>query len=314
VVVNSVEVTLTVFATEDPTDSRTVDLEIPEGTPVGVSTRGELAVVPLGVWPAAVVVDLEAGAVTRAVPLPSGSGATGSIFLTDSTALVANPGRGSVTRVNVLRGTTETEVAVGTYPQFFVETAGKIVVVDSRLVDFEPSGPGTLVVLDPESLAVEGTVTLSGENSGRAVAGPGSLLYVLNGGRFGTASGSLSVVDLDLMEEVAHHEGFGEFPQGLVLGGDGRLYVSSWSLGVLSWDPELEGFHRGPDDPVTPGGVGSASGLGVDGGGRLHTLFPDCEGPSKVLRLGTGYAVEGEVPVGICPTALAFTVLGAGDG
>lgn len=310
VVVNSVDVTLTLFDVEDPEgETRTVQLGIPDGTPVGASVHGELALVPMGVWPAAVVVDVGLGLVRQVVPLPSGSGATGSIFLTDSTALVANPGRGTVSRVNVLRGTVEPEVEVGTYPQAFVRAGERIVVVNSELVDFAPAGTGTLTVLDAETLAVQGTIELSGENSGNAVLADDGFVYVIHGGRWEEPSGSLSVVDLDLLEEVAHHEGFGSFPQNLVEAGDGRLYVSSWGFGVAAWDPATAAFHRPPDDPIGPSGVQSAAGLAVDGAGRLYTLFPDCDGPSRVLRLGTGYQVEAEVAVGICPAGLAFTIL-----
>lgn len=314
VVVNSVEVTLTLLDVEDDEASpRTVDLDIPDGTPVGASVRDTLALVPMGIWPAAVVVDLRSASVAGTIPLPEGSGATGSIFLTDSTALVANPGRGTVSPVNVLRGTAGAEIEVGTYPQHLVEAGGRIVVVNSELgPDFQPTGPGSLTVLDPESLEVDATIELSGENPAAAVAGDAERVYVLNAGRAGQGTGSLSVVDLAVESEVAHHEGFGDFPGSIARDGDGRIHVSSWSFGIVSWDPALEAFDRGFDDPVAPGGVESAAGLGVDGEGRLYALFPDCGGPSRVIRFDEDYEEEAEFPVGLCPTGIAFASLADG--
>ncbi len=307
VVVNSVEVTLTLFEVEEPEEgTRTVELGVPEGTPVGLSVQGHTALVPMGVVPTATVVDLEGGAVLRTIPLPEGSGATGSIFLTDSTALVANPERNTVSPVNVHSGEAGLEIEVGGYPSAFARVGELVVVVNGELEDFVPAGPGTLTVLDRTTLAIVGEIQLSGENPGAAALGRDGRLYVLNAGRFGQGSGSLSVVDLDLMEEVAHHEGFGDLPGGLAVGSDGRIHVSSWSFGVAVWDPAGEVFVHPPDAAVAPEGVPSAAGRGTDPDGTLYTLSPDCEEPGRVLRLGPDYEVEITVPAGVCPTALAF--------
>lgn len=310
VVVNSIEVTLTVFQVEDPdAPSRTVELGVSDGTPVGASVRGELALVPMGVVPTAAVVDLAAGTVLRTIPLPEGSGATGSIFLTDSTALVANPGRGSVSPVNVRSGEAGAEVEVGAYPSAFVATDELVVVVNSELEDFVPARDGTLTVLDAGTLAEVGRVELSGENPGSAVMGSDGFLYVLNAGRWGEGSGSLSVVDLESMEEVAHHEGFGDLPGSLTWASGGRLHASSWSFGILVWDPATGAFVHPPEDAVHPRGTPSAAGLGVDEEGRLYALSPDCEEPGEVWRLDPSYEVEWSLPVGVCPQAVVFTEL-----
>ena len=58
---------------------------------------------------------------------------------------------------------------------------------------------------------------------------------------------------------------------------------------------------------MTPGGVASTSGLGLDGEGRVYALGPDCQNPSVAYRLGAGFASETTVQVGICPVAIAFT-------
>lgn len=307
VVVNSVEQTVTIFGVDDPgTGVRTVDLHAGgDATPVGAATRGDRALVPLGLYPAAALLDLEAGQVIRTIPLPEGSGATGAIFLTDSTALVANPDRNSVSHLNLNQGSAGAEIEVGRYPQGFVETDHGVVVVNGELENFEPAGPGTLSILDPQSLAVTGEVTLSGQNPASGVVTSDGHLYILHGGSWGAGDGSLSQVDLSIQQEVAHHEGFGDLPAGLVYQ-DGALWASSWSFGIIQWDVELATFLRGPDDPIHPAGIPSSAGLGVDGEGRLYTLTPDCEAPGRVLRLGGDLTVRDEVNVGICPASLTF--------
>lgn len=313
VVVNSVELTLTVFTVDDPELRWTIPLG-PDGSPVGAAVRGDLAVVPMGIVPVAAVVDLAAGAVVRNAPLPSGSGATGAAFVNDSIVLVANPGRNTVSPVNALRGTVGDEIPVGGFPSVVRVVGEKVWVVNGELEDFQPARTGTLTILDRESLEVIGGVELSGENPGGITDGPGGLLFVVNGGVSGEGNGSLSVVDPDQEEEVAHHPGFGDFPQQPAVAGDGRLYVSSWSYGLAAWDPGTGTFHRGPDDPIQPDGVGASAGVAVDSEGRLWSLFPECGEPSRVLRLDPGYETELAVDVGICPAALYFVELEGVEG
>src|SRR5690554_1626948 len=95
VVVESTDLSLTVFDMEDPTSTTSIGLG-PAGTPVSLAVQGGLAAVPLGIVPAVAVVDLEAGEVLRTVALPEGSGATGALFVNDSIVLVGNPARGSL--------------------------------------------------------------------------------------------------------------------------------------------------------------------------------------------------------------------------
>jgi len=310
VVVNSVEQTLMIVGLEKPDSARiTVGLGA-DGTPTGLSVRKELALVPMGIVATAQVVDLRNGVVARTIPLPSGSGATGSIFVNDSMALVANPQLGTVSPVNVRTGQVGAQIQVGGYPQAFAASSEVVVVVNAELENFVPARTATVSVLDRETLALLGTVELSGENSGAAVFGADGLLYVLNAGRWGEGSGSLSVVDPQQLREIAYHQGFGDFPGGLVLGGSGRLYASSWGFGVIAWDPGTGQFVRGPDSAITPDDVPSVAGLGVDGSGRVYTLFPDCQAPSRVMRLNTMYAVDAQFDVGICPSGIAFTEVG----
>jgi hypothetical protein len=103
--------------------------------------------------------------------------------------------------------------------------------------------------------------------------------------------------------------GFGDFPGGIAVGPDGRINVGSFNYGIAVWDPVADAFTHSPGQAVEPGGTPSVAGLAFDEEGRLYSLVPDCQGPSRVLRLGTSYTVEAEIATGICPFAIAFTRL-----
>lgn len=287
--------------------SRTVPLGPAQMSPTGVSARGRWAVVPLGIYPFAAVVDLRAGAVAHTVALPAGSGATGSAFVNDSLAVVANPGRNTVSRINVVRGTAGAEVAAGVYPHVVVSDGARVFVVNANLVNFAPAGPSSVTVLDA-SLGFVRTVQLSGVNAAAAVL-RGGRLYVLHSGTFGGNNGSLSVVDLQSLAEVSHHTGFGEFPSSLAASPSGELYVGLFGAGVVVWNPATSAFVRGFADALRPGGDGVVSGLGFDHLGRLHTVSPGtcmAPAPGALHRLGANGAVERTVPTGTCAFGIDF--------
>lgn len=309
VVLNSVDRSLTVFAVDSPDARFTIGLG-PAGTPVEVAVRGARAVVPMGTVPAAVVVDLEQRAVVHTISLPENSGATGAAFLDDTLALVTNPSRNSVSVVNALRGTAGGEIEVGEYPQAVVAVGDTAYVINARLgPDFQPAGPGTITVLAGVPPAVIGTIQLGGLNPGDAAAAADGRLYVVHSGRFGEGDGSLSVVDRGTRTETAHHTGFGEFPGSVVADAGGRVYIASFGYGIAVWDAATTSFVRSPANAITPGGVPSSSGVGVDGDGRVYAFEPDCMQAARVFRLTASYDVEAEVPVGVCPIGIAFTTV-----
>jgi hypothetical protein len=276
-----------------------------QGTPVGVSARGAYAVVPLGTYPFAAVVNLRNGTVENRVALPANSGATGSDFVSDSIAVVANPGRNSVTPVNVLRGTAGAEVAVGTYPSAVVSDGARVYVLNGNLVNFAPAGPGSVTVLDAQ-LRVVRTVQLTGINPSAAVIA-GNRLYVLNSGSFGGNNGSLSVVNLQTLAEESHHTGFGEFPSSIAASPSGDLYVGIYGTGIVVWNPNSRTFRVPLSAPIKPAGSGIVSGLGFGPLGRLHTVDAgSCQTPGRMYRLTADGALERTVQVGICPFGIAF--------
>lgn len=306
VVVTSTDVALTVFDVDDPTRSETIGLGA-DGSPVSLALRGRFAAVPLGVVPAVAIVDVREGVFLRTVGLPEGSGATGAAFVNDSIVLVANPSLGSVTPVNVLAGTAGDEIEVGSYPQAIVVEGNRVYVLNAELEDFVPARSSTITVIDASSLAVLETIELSGENAGQASVGPDGRLYVIHAGTWGAANGALSVVDLGTATEVDFVEGFGDFPGSVLVGNDGLVHVGVFGVGMLVWNSSTGSFTRGLDDPVTPGGVASTSGIGIDSDGRIYALTPDCQDPAVAHRLNASFSSVAEIPVGICPFAIAFT-------
>lgn len=308
VVINSRERSLTVIPVENPAAPFTIGVSA-EGSPVSVDARGKTAVVPLGTFPFAAVVDLQARAVTHTVALPEGSGATGVAFLNDSIALVANPRLNSVTPINVRRGTAGTAIPVGVYPSKIVVVDGRAFVLNGELDKFVPVRPGTITVID-QSLKTVGTVQLTGLNPGGAAAGRDGRLYVINSGRFGSNNGSLSVVDTRTLREVGHHTGFGNFPGSVAVDRNDRVVVGVYGTGILSWNPGTQAFVRGSDNPLKPGGIPPVAAVGFDSQGRMLALNPgSCRDPGVAYRVTAEGQVEREIPVGICPFGLAFTVL-----
>jgi hypothetical protein len=312
--VNSVENTLSLAPVEggNGVQVATVDLG-PQGSPVGVAARGAWAVVPLGTYPFASVVNLRTGTVTATVPLPANSGATGQAFVNDTLAVVANPGRNTISPIRVERGTAGAEVAVGTYPQAIVSDDARIYVLNANLVNFTPAGPGSVTVLD-DRLRVVQTVQLTGINPS-AAAIVGNRLYVLNSGTFGGNNGSLSVVNLQTLTETAHHAGFGEFPSSLAASPEGALYVGIYGTGIVVWNPQTSSFSVGMDDAIQPGGSGIVSGVGFDAAGKLHSTDPgSCQTPGSLVRSSQTGTLERALTVGICPFGIAFADVPEDDG
>lgn len=308
VVVNSVENSLSLVPQEGGSDAqaRTVPLGA-QGSATGVAARGRWAVVPLGTYPFAAVVDLRTSAVTGTVALPANSGATGAAFVDDTLAVVANPGRNTVTPIRVERGTAGAEVAVGTYPQAIVSDEARVYVINANLVNFAPAGPGSVTVLDNRLRFVK-TVQLTGLNPGAATIS-GNRLYVLNSGTFGGNNGSLSVVNLQTLTEEARFTGFGDFPSSIAAAPNGELYVGIYGTGVVVWNPATSAFRLGLGQAIQPGGSPIVSGLGFDSSGRLHTTNArTCVASDRgfVYRLNANGTTDRGVQVGICPFGLDF--------
>lgn len=307
VVVNSVSASVTIFPVSEPDSTRTVALT-PGSTATTIAVRDEIALVPLGLYPAVAVIDMDAGEVIDEIPLPSGSGATGVAIVNDSLAFVANPMRNSVTPVNYRAGTTGDEIDVGVYPTALLAVGNRVFVVEANLVSFSPAGPTTMSVIDATTLDVIDDLELSGRNGAEA-ATDGQSLFVVNAGNWDSANSVVSVVALPAAAETDAYGGFGAFASEIEALLDGSVLVAAPSYGVAWFDPDAEAFIVAPGNGF---GSGSANvlGIGLDASQRLWVLDArDCAAPGRALRLsGPAGAVLAEVDVEVCPDAIAFSI------
>ncbi len=309
VVLNSIDRTLTVFEVDRPDNMFTIGVGF-DGSPVGFAVRGSTVVVPMGLLPEVVIVDLDERLVVRRAELPLNSGATGVAFIDDDTVLVGNPGLDSVSPVNVRTGDVGAQILVGLFPEFIVSDGQRAYVINAELGDdFVPVRSGTVSVIDIPALRVIETVELSGENPRGAALAPDGRLFVINRGRFGDRDGSLSVVSTTALDETEHHLGFDEFPSAVGFSPGGQVLVVSTEYGVAVWDPDAREFIRDPFNPVTPGGNRSSAGVGFDSNGTPYTLELECSEPADVFRLSEDLVLERTIRVGTCPFDIAFTML-----
>lgn len=307
-VVNSTANTLSIVPVDAPGSTVAVELGGTTPTPVGVSARGGIAVVPLGLDNAVAVVDLRTASVLRRVPLPANSGATGSAMVDDSIAYVGNPGLNSVSRVNYLTGATS-EVPVGVYPQGLVFTRGKLFVLNGNLVNFAPADASWITVVDPVTNAVatgiDSIPLTGGGNAGFGAVGGDGLLYVMNTGNYFSGEGRLSIVDPVGRTELASFSGFGTGPGNVASDGEAKIYVSSYAEGVMEFDTDsnrvLRGAGSGVDIPLN-------SAVAVDSRRRIYAIESGpCSGgqPGVAHVLDQAFAQVRTITLGECPSGAA---------
>lgn len=302
-VVNSTANTLSIVPVDNPAAAVQVQLGGTTPTPVGVSALGRTAIVPLGLDNAVAVVDLIDARVTRLVPLPANSGATGSAVVDDSIAFVANPNLNSVSRINYLTGTT-TEANVGIYPEGIVYARGRIFVLNGNLDEtFAPAGPSSITVLDPTTTTRVDSIPLTGPgNAGYGVLGGDGLVYIMSTGNFFSGEGRLSIVDPVARAEVASFAGFGTGPGNLATDGFSKLFVSSFTEGLMEFDTESNQVERGAGNGIQ---IPRNSGVSVDSKGRVYAIESGpCRGgqPGKAHVLTSALVETSTITLGECPS------------
>jgi len=307
-VVNSIESSLSVV----PIHATGSTFKIPLGgttpTPVGVSAREGYAIVPMGLDHAATVVDLTTASIARVVPLADGSFATGSAIVDDSIAYVANPGLNTVTRVNYLTGDTAS-VAVGVYPQGVVATRGKVFVLNGNLVNFAVNGPGWITVIDPvtndKALGIDSIPLPEPGNPQFAAVGGDGRIYVMNVGNY-VDDGRLSIVDPVARVELANFGGFGPGPGNVASDGSDRLFVSSFTEGVMEFDIATRTVVLGAGDGIP---IPDNSAVAVDSDGRVYAISAGCGGGAggEVHILRPTLTEQALVPLGVCAIGTAVT-------
>jgi len=308
-VVNSTANTLSIVPVENTGQVVSVPLGGTTPSPVGVSARKAIAIVPLGLDNAVAVVDLRTASVLRTVPLPEHSGATGSTILDDSIAYVGNPNLGSVSRINYLTGATS-EVPTGVYPQGLIFTRGKVFVIDGNLdktdPNLPPAGPSWITVVDPKTnarAAGADSIPLTGPgNAGFATVASDGLLYVMNTGSYFSGEGRLSVVDPLAGTELASHAGLGTGPGNLAFDGGSHLFISSFSEGVMEFDLDSNKVVRGAGHGIP---VPGNSAVAADSKGRLYAIESGpCSGgqPGKAHVFDATLTEVRTITLGECPS------------
>lgn len=298
-----------------PVDAPTSFTSIPLGgtspTPLGVSAQGGWALVPMGQDDAVAVVDLRARVVTRTIALAPGSGATGSAFIDDSIAYVANPALNSVTRINYLTGDTAS-VAVGVFPQELVFTRGRLFVLNGNLVGGAPAGPSWVSVVDPATnrlaTGVDSILMPGPGNAAFGEVAQDGVLYAMNVGPDDTVTaGRLSLIDPVGRTELGSFGGFGAGPGAIATDGSDRLYVSSRSQGLMVFDLVTREVIRGAGNGI---GIADNSAVAVDSDDRVYALE---SGPCTLGATGTVHILRGNlteiraVSGGDCPVGARVT-------
>lgn len=275
------------------------------GTPTTVAVHGERAVVPMGTYAAALVLDLNLGNVIYTVPLPAGSGATGVAFLNDSIAVVANPGLNSVTPVNVRRGTAGAQVEVGEYPHVVKMIRTRLFVLGGSPADVLPFRPGSMTVLDGQ-LRVTARVPMPAVEP-RDVALRGDRFLVLGAAAPGGA-GTVALHDTTTLLPTDLLTGFGTFPSSMAVDARGDLWVGIPGTGILLYSVGSRSFMRPLDNPVRPESLSGVSRVTTDPAGLVYALYPGaCTEPGVLMRLSALGAVAGRAGTGVCPVDVAFT-------
>lgn len=302
-VVNSTEASLSFVPVEAPSGTVAIPLGGVTPSPVSVAARGDYALVPMGLDNTVAVVNLRTRAVARTIGLPSGSGATGAAMVDDSIGYVGNPNLNSVTRVNYLTGDTAS-VAVGVYPAGLVFTRGRLFVLNGNLVQFSPAGPSWITVIDPATNARAAgvdSIALPGPgNAGFGAIGADGLLYVISTGDFFSGEGRLHIVDPVGRQEIANFGGFGTGPGALAADAGERLFISSFSEGLMEFNTRTRTVVRGAGDGVP---VPANSAVAVDSKGRVYAIDT---GPCQGGQGGTAHVLRADltesraVPLGEC--------------
>lgn len=312
-VVDSTADQLSIIPTAAPNTGTDVALGGVGATPVSVAARAGIALVPLGGADAVAVVDLAAGTVLRTISLAAGSGATGAAIVDDSIGYVADPGLGTVTRVNYLTGDTAA-VAVGGQPRALVFTRGKLFVLDGALDgSFEPTGASYLLVIDPVTNARVATgvdsIPLPGPGNARyAAVGADGLLYVMNVGKSASGEGRLSIVNPVTREELANFGGFGNSPGGVATAGE-LLYVASRSEGLMVFDTHARELLRGAGEGVA---IAQNSAVATDAAGRIYALSAGpCSGAAGAQAhiLRSDLVEQGTIPLAECALAAVVATI-----
>lgn len=310
-VVNSTGKSLTMFQVGDPTQKRQVALGASSlVTPVGFSIGGLNALVPLGNAAAISLVDLQAASVKRTFLFRQGN-AQGSVFVNDTTAIVANSIGNYVGRITLrqVSDTVRDTVGVAPTPVAIVVSGGRILVVSGNLdANYAPLGNTIVTALDATTLARIGTVQAGGTNAQEAALGPDGRLYVVNTGDYFRPA-TLGIVNPATMTLEATIPDVGVGAGAIRIDANGLAYISGYATGTVVFDTRARTMVRGPANPVcarTSGGCRGAFDATASKTGALYQAFFGSTGlpPYIFVYSPVSYVLKDSVSAGIGPTAI----------
>jgi len=196
IVVNSTGHAVTLFQLGAPTNTKQVALGASNAiTPVGLSVRGESAIVPLGDASSVALIDLNTLTITRFFLFAAGN-TTGQAFVDDTTVFADNSDSAYVGRFTTGQAsdTIRDTVHVAPSPTDIEVSGSRVLVISANLnASFLPNGNGIVTAIDAHSLTVLDTVSTGGTNSTAGAIGPDGNLYVVNTGDF-VNPGSMTVI------------------------------------------------------------------------------------------------------------------------
>jgi len=266
-VVNSGEQSLSILPLPDLPTQIKVDLGALTTALASVSANRQFAVIATG-GPALVLVDGALRRLTRMAAFPDDAVLTDALFLSDSIAVAADPGRSVLVRFNVFTGDT-TSLPMAGRPNALALSRSRLFVLNgngepcqgnSRLC---PMGQSWITVLDPLTLASPGdSIPLPGEGGGRFIAGGGDgFVYVISQGIGPEDEGRLAIVDPVRRTEVGNFGGLGGLPGRFAIDGSDRLLISSEVDGLMEFNTRNRSVTRGPASSIP---VDRNAGVAVD--------------------------------------------------
>lgn len=287
----------------------------PTGRPAG---RDNTVLVPSGgeIW----VFDLRerADTIARAFPVEPRQGLIGGLAIQDDSiawatydvsAATSLPPVYLVARMNYGTGDTASTVLSHYLPDA-AATNGRAFVVSVA-----PDDRSWLTVISGSSRTIVDSVPLTGLGAFAITLGDDGFLYVVSGGPLSVTGepGRLSVVDPETRTELAVINGLGNPIGRPVFHPSGRLLIPSLD-GILEVNTLTRSVTRGPEAAVKPAGH-STTGLALDHGGRVYSLYDDCADPNStegfvhILSAPPDYRLLRTITVGPCPNGVAAATI-----
>jgi len=280
--------------------SRTVPLDTLAGRPMGIGVQGNVLVVAMSTGGTVAVVHLSASAdsVVKVIPLGGAPLPWAVTVQNDSVAWVTYVDNPIVTRLNYRTGDA-VDLTLGATARSTIVTAGWV---------FVAAGANQLAVLDPVTVTLVDSISLSGANPSFVTLGADSLIYVVNvGNPVLLKTGSVSVVDPMGRRELVLINGLGSGPGPAVYHPSGRLLVAAHDSGLVEVNTLDRSVTRAPGAGPLVGAF--ITGVAVDNEGRVYaTGGGDCTAPGAVYVLSPppDYNEIQTVTAGACPFAPAM--------